>query len=1589
MKNKVINIVFYFFLVFSLNAYAEYTVKINQSDISIFQEGEYHKVSFPDCFFSSEQPGFPQLPFMRLNYIIPADKQVVGIRVLQKNEAEISGVYNIFPVQEPYPTSYTLPPQFTKQNLSTYSLNAYTPQELFLNLEDGFKSGYRIFQVQYNPVQYNPVTKKLKLITQIDFEFEYATDNKLFVSSSSLGEASISAIKAGLRSMVGNPEAIEIHASLRSSFSPPTNTIDYVIITSNELAESFQEIADWKTQTGLPAKIVTTEWIYDNFDGADSPEKIRNFIKHAHLRWGSLWFLMGGGINIVPIRMAYLHKKSEYAPTHEYFPTDAYYACLDGDWNKDRDNTYGEIEYDRDYNGSFVMNTSSFDGVDINPDVYVGRIPIQTIEEVNNFKIKYFKYVKQGPQEANNILLFSRNSDNITSSEMNYVATAIPSSKNIIKMYECNNINSFNCAVPDDVLNALNNTSNQNIHIFCGYGHGSRGNFNVINSTSMGIEDMKNIQNEDNTGVLLYNNHCNTLAWDKGCIGEHFIRGVNGGVAYMGNVRYGWVGDPDPYNTNFLRNIYRNRQRLGLAFLESKYGSLSSAGAQWPFYSQNLAGEPEMKVWTDTPQNFNISLITPSVNIGNAEVSLSVKNLPIGETAVICLWKRNEVYKVLEITSNDVYDFDIETETVGDVLLTITSHLFLPYEATISVTAPVPGAYSLLVNNVTIVDDNSGASIGDGNQRMDAGECVEMKVNLKNSGTWSALGVYANLVSPFSELTVIDNSVNWGRISGGMELDGESNFVLKLDSSLTTTTVDDLNAYYLYLDITANGSIVHRKKLPINIFSSELEQGNKIIISESGNRNDIIEPGETVSFSVLLSNKGESSAKGLKADLFCNDSKVTILSGHSLLPDIERMKIKETTTPFQVKVSNSYRTGDPLIFSMKITNAYGKEWDFNFDLTDRPVKIATSDIGFLPTETSIELFWTDMGSNVPAFNVYRSNVDEDGNVFGDFYRLNNQPITGLYYKDEGLGKLTTYCYKISAVSSTRNEGPLSDPVFITTSYPVVVPFPIEMNIDSVGTKGAFIVDDVDFDGQKEIFSIMAKGDSEGKGWIIGMKEDGTELFDIDDNVTSFSGFADLGTSIRAGVGIGDLFGTGEKQIISVTRGFENLITGLNKMTCFSLKDLDADKKPDILWEIYSSRTHVSAPVVANLDNSPDGTMEVVTIPCGNSFGYSTSIHVTSTSGELITEIMGSSTYSTVAVADLDNDNDLEIIAGYANGIHIFHHDGSPFSQSIIPSASGYSFASAPVICDLNDDGHKDILVCGIKSSQLCHVFAFDLNGQPLPGWGSNNTQQDFKNNNNQYTSSISKHLSVGDLDGDGNLDVVVIEHGGIKVWSHTGALLMSTSLEGVDGTFSSPILADLDGDDEIEILSIGNSKVYGLNLDGTIVPGFPLIMSENSLGYLCVSDLYNNGKTDVILGSEKEIYVWETDGNPNKIEWGSNRYNPQNTGEYLKCNSVVISSDTIWNSAQEICGNLIIHSGTLTLNPECILSMSNSSIIIIKSGAKLILNGGQIVNANVKALDQSHIVIKNNGNIQIRKKGEFHLLKGATLDYQSGNVELE
>ena len=149
---------------------------------------------------------------------------------------------------------------------------------------------------------------------------------------------------------------------------------------------------------------------------------------------------------------------------------------------------------------------------------------------------------------------------------------------------------------------------------------------------------------------------------------------------------------------------------------------------------------------------------------------------------------------------------------------------------------------------------------------------------------------------------------------------------------------------------------------------------------------------------------------------------------------------------------------------------------------------------------------------------------------------------------------------------------------------------------------------------------------------------------------------------------------------------------------------------------------------------------------------------------------------------------------------------------------------------------------------------------------------------------------VADLDSDGDLEVLTQT----KAYHHDGTDT-GWSYQAVNPNGAS--VADLDGDGDMEVL-LGSSNSDGLlayHYDGTPVAGFPLFVDRYHKDVWMtpvITDLDRDGDVEVVVGGDY-LAAWDLFGtyDPTKVEWGMYRHDPYRTGNY----HTKINYPPVWN----------------------------------------------------------------------------------------------
>jgi hypothetical protein len=167
--------------------------------------------------------------------------------------------------------------------------------------------------------------------------------------------------------------------------SPYMEKFDMVIIAPEKFSSSIQPLIDHKNSHGVQTFLKKTEEIYGEYDGRDKAEQIKYFIKDAIEEHGINYVLLMGGRKgqlpnyYIPGRYVILDDGYIDQP----YLSDLYYADIykNGnefdDWDSNDDGIFAEW-------GKDILN--------LEPDVYVGRLPCRYLFEVKIVVDKIIEY---------------------------------------------------------------------------------------------------------------------------------------------------------------------------------------------------------------------------------------------------------------------------------------------------------------------------------------------------------------------------------------------------------------------------------------------------------------------------------------------------------------------------------------------------------------------------------------------------------------------------------------------------------------------------------------------------------------------------------------------------------------------------------------------------------------------------------------------------------------------------------------------------------------------------------------------------------------------------------------------------------------------------------------------------------------------------------------------------------------------------------------------------------------------------------------------------------------------------------------------
>lgn len=801
----------------------------------------YEQIVFDGCVQMGEE-GLPSLPWQAVSLLLPFNTEADNVEYDFLDFVEIDGEHQIYPYQQPRPLSETREMPFMKNDKIYHSDELY-PSRHSSDVKTQYLNGYSVAMSGFTPVRYIPSTGKLSYATTVKVRVSYSasrTDKSKMLKVTPEN-------KARVQRLTHNPEMSDTYDVREQRV---IGGYELLVITPAEWAPRFDEYKTFYDAQGLRTKIVALEDIYASYEGRDDQEKIRTFITHEYENEGVMMVLLGGDTKFVPYRGLYCCVTSEYVD--DAIPADMYYVCLDGTWNNDDDELWGEVGED-----------------DLLPELAVGRMPFNNEMQFDNMIRKTLEY-QTNPVlgEFNEIVLgaehlgdgyYGREDLELLIGEQddsNYTTIGIPENYTFHRYY----------AKPDKDWNA---TEFRNKINDAGGGyvyHVGHANTDYVAGWYLfNIDELSfaNLNGVDHNYNFFHSHGCICGDFSSACILERMINMPNGFVAATGNSRYGWYipwgdGPARHLNRELVDSYYNDRLKyIGDAFVEMKimtaplvnFVGYDNSALRWNVYCINILGDVAVSPWLDEPYipeiDYDVALMA-----GTTSTTVYVDKDSEAQNNFRCSLFYEDRLLAFGMTNSNgkaVLHFDDALDIQDTLKLVVTGpDAWCQTYDVIGISEDMNYIYA---NNININDDE-----GNSNGYLDYGENVKLDVDFYNLGFNDVDNITATLSTVSDDIVEItDADVNVSEIKSNSVMTIADAFSFKVKEH-----IQDQSSAYFTLTCT-DGENVYHHDFKYKVLAPKLSIVNAVYDDSNGDSDGIVDVGESVQIQISGKNIGHSA----------------------------------------------------------------------------------------------------------------------------------------------------------------------------------------------------------------------------------------------------------------------------------------------------------------------------------------------------------------------------------------------------------------------------------------------------------------------------------------------------------------------------------------------------------------------------------------------------------------------------------------------------------------------------------------------------------------------------------------------------------
>ena len=377
-----------------------------------------------------------------------------------------------------------------------------------------------------------------------------------------------------------------------SVISNPANQADYIIIAHRDFIDAIQSLAAFRRSQGLSVMVVDIEEVYDQFNhGIFNPVAIQKFLRHTYNHWRTpkpTYVLLVGDTHydykgaIVKRYREVLSRDYDLYPI--YVPTFHGWAPASGETAMDH---------------HFV----TVSGDDPLPDMFIGRLPVQSPHELGDMVKKIINYeAKRQPGLWQGRLM------QVVDNEVNNVGDDIfeRASKQLIEeyipvSYDTRKVYLRQIGSPERTNQAILTTIDEGVLVVEYSGHGGtqtwadEGIFRIADAESLGNAHLPFII----TTTCLNGQFDQPLQFGQRSLSEQFLMGSAGAIGVLSATRLTYATVNAAFDKNLFTSIFTVKpSTLGAIIADAKTQFMMSAPQPWiPGVTQyTLFGDPATRL---------------------------------------------------------------------------------------------------------------------------------------------------------------------------------------------------------------------------------------------------------------------------------------------------------------------------------------------------------------------------------------------------------------------------------------------------------------------------------------------------------------------------------------------------------------------------------------------------------------------------------------------------------------------------------------------------------------------------------------------------------------------------------------------------------------------------------------------------------------------------------------------------------------------------------------------------------------------------------------------------------------------------------